>query len=37
MLGFINRTVVLINKAGKIVLYERGMPELKPQKVAKLL
>jgi peroxiredoxin Q/BCP len=37
MLGFINRTVVLINKEGKIVLYERGMPEMKPAIVAKLL
>lgn len=37
MLGFINRTVVLINKAGKIVLYERGMPTLAPKLVSKLL
>jgi peroxiredoxin Q/BCP len=37
MLGFINRTVVLINKAGKIVLYERGMPKITPQLVANLI
>jgi peroxiredoxin Q/BCP len=37
MLGFINRTVVLINKEGKIVLYERGMPDINPKTVVKLL
>ncbi len=37
MLGFINRTVVLINKEGKIVLYERGMPKLEPKIISKLL
>jgi peroxiredoxin Q/BCP len=37
MLGFINRTVVLINKEGKIVLYERGMPDMAPKMVATLI
>ncbi|GIW22999.1 MAG: hypothetical protein KatS3mg068_2006 [Candidatus Sericytochromatia bacterium] len=37
MFGFINRTVVLINKKGKIVLYKRGMPDLKPEEISKLL
>jgi len=36
-LGIINRTVVLINKKGKIVLYERGTPDLNPKKVSSLL
>lgn len=36
-LGFINRTVVLINKEGKIVLFERGMPNIKAEKISKLL
>ena len=37
MFGFISRTVVLIDKKGDIVFYKRGMPELKPDKIAKLL
>lgn len=36
-LGFVNRTVVLINKQGKIVLFERGVPDLSPKKIAKLI
>lgn len=36
-LGFVNRTVVLINKEGKIVLFERGLPDLSPNKVDKLI
>jgi peroxiredoxin Q/BCP len=36
-LGFINRTVVLINKQGNIVLFERGVPDLSPKKVSKLI
>lgn len=36
-LGFINRTVVLINKQGKIVLFERGVPDLSPNKISKLI
>ena len=35
--GFINRTVVLINKEGKVVLYERGFPDLSPKTVMKLI
>ena len=35
--GFVNRTVVLINKSGKITLFERGVPDLSPKKVAKLI
>ncbi len=36
-LGFVNRTVVIINKEGKISLFERGVPDLSPKKVAKLI
>lgn len=36
-LGFINRTVVLINKKGDIVLFERGVPDLSPKKLSKLI
>lgn len=37
MFGFINRTVVLINKRGKIVFYKRGMPDLNPKEISKLI
>lgn len=36
-LGFVNRTVVIVNKEGKISLFERGVPDLSPKKVAKLI
>ncbi|MFN8575783.1 MAG: peroxiredoxin [Candidatus Sericytochromatia bacterium] len=36
-LGFINRTVVLINKKGDIVFFERGVPDLSPNKLSKLI
>lgn len=35
--GFINRTVVLINKEGKIVLYERGTPDVSAKKIKNLI
>lgn len=37
MFGFINRTVVLVNKEGKIALYERGMPDVSAKKIKNLL
>ncbi len=36
-MGFIERTVVLINKKGKIVLFERGLPDVSPNKISKYL
>lgn len=36
-LGFVNRTVVLVNKKGKIALFERGAPDVSANKIAKLL
>lgn len=35
--GFTNRTVVLINKKGDIVLFERGMPDVSAKKIANLI
>jgi peroxiredoxin Q/BCP len=35
--GIISRTVVLINKEGKIVLYERGFPDVSPKAIDKLI
>lgn len=35
--GLISRTVVLINKKGDIVLYERGFPDVSPKVIEKLI
>lgn len=35
--GIISRTVVLINKEGKVVMYERGFPDVSPKAIDKLI